>query len=62
VKVYIVTTGAAFALLALAHLVRIISEGAHLLREPFFLLSTVIAAAFFAWAIVLLKRMSRPGP
>lgn len=58
-KAYLITTGAVFALLTLAHLLRIIMEWPHLAREPFFLLITVLAGGLSLWAWRLL-RLSRP--
>jgi hypothetical protein len=55
-KAYIVTTGAAFGLLALAHIARIFKEGAHLVTEPLFLVTTVGSVGVCAWAIIILKQ------
>jgi hypothetical protein len=57
-KAYLITTGAVFALLTLAHLLRIIMEWPHLAREPFFVLITVAAGGLSLWAFGLL-RLSR---
>jgi len=61
VKAYIVTTGAAFGLLALAHIARMFEEGAHLLTEPVFLITTVGSASVSAWAIILLNKLRHPA-
>ena len=53
---YIVTTGAAAVLLALAHLARIFVEGSHLPRQPGFLLATVASVGIGVWALVLLRK------
>ena len=53
---YIVTTGAAAVLLALAHIARIFVEGSHLLRQPAFLLATVASVGIGVWAFVLLRK------
>ncbi|HBB97545.1 MAG TPA: hypothetical protein DC054_19355 [Blastocatellia bacterium] len=61
-KAYVITTGAVFALLTLAHVLRIIMEWPHLARDPFFLLITVAAGGLGLWALRLLmlsKRQSR---
>ncbi|MDX6444524.1 MAG: hypothetical protein QOH71_1598 [Blastocatellia bacterium] len=58
-KAYVMTTGVVFALLTLAHLLRIMVEWPHVVREPLFLLITVAAGAlcFWAWRVFrLLKR------
>ncbi len=48
------TTGAAFGLLAMAHVARAVAEGAHLAREPFFVLTTIASLALCVWAFRLL--------
>jgi hypothetical protein len=60
-KSYIMTTGAAFGLIALAHIVRIFAEGAHLITEPLFLFTTVGSVSICVWAIVILKQPTRLG-
>jgi hypothetical protein len=61
VKVYVITTGALFALIAIAHAVRVAVEGVHLIAQPVFLLTTLASLAVCVWALVLLKS-SRPMP
>jgi len=56
-KAYIVTTGAAFGLLTLAHIARMFEEGAHLIKQSVFLLTTVGSASVRVWAIILLKKL-----
>src|SRR5215469_634365 len=56
-RAYIVTTGAAFGLLTLAHIARMFVEGAHLITQPVFLLTTVGSASVCVWAIILLKKL-----
>ena len=56
-KAYIITTGAVFGLLTVAHIWRILLEP-HLVKEPWFLLFTLIALALSLWALRLLKRSS----
>ena len=58
-KAYVITTGAVFALLTLAHLLRIIMEWPHLTRDPFFLLITVAAGGLSLWALRLLRLSKR---
>jgi len=57
-KAYVLTTGAVFLLIVIAHVLRAVAEGAVLLREPAYLLTSAAAVAFLVWAAVLLKRMS----
>jgi hypothetical protein len=54
-KAYIMTTGAVFGLITLAHVARIIAEGSHLVTDPFFVLLTITAATLCAWAWRLLR-------
>ena len=54
-KAYITTTGVIFGLITLAHLMRIVAEGAHVGRDPGFLLLTVLAAGLCGWAFRLLR-------
>ena len=56
-KAYIITSGAIFALITIAHIAHIAME-THVLREPFFLLLTLLAAALSIWAFVVLRRVS----
>jgi hypothetical protein len=57
-KVYVMTTGVVFALLTLTHLLRIIVEWPHVLREPAFLLITIAAGGlcFWAWRVLRLAK------
>jgi hypothetical protein len=59
-RVYVITTGTVFGLLALAHLWRIMVEGAHLATNPWYALITVAAGAlcFWAWRLVRLSMRS----
>ena len=54
-KAYVMTTGAVFGLIALAHLLRILAEGPHLATDPFFVLLTVLATALSLWAWRVLR-------
>lgn len=60
-KAYVITTGALFALIVIAHAVRVAVEGVHLIAQPVFLLTTLASLAVCGWAFVLLKS-SRPMP
>ncbi len=53
-KAYIITTGAVFGLLTVAHLWRIVVEGTRVL-DLFFVVITLIAAALSFWAWRLLR-------
>ena len=54
-KAYVMTTGAVFGLITLAHLLRVVAEGPHLARDPFFVLLTVLAAGLSLWAWRVLR-------
>ena len=58
-KLYVVTTGATFALLVLAHIARVIAEGGRPLTEPVFVISTLVSLALCVWAIVVLRQLPR---
>ena len=57
-KAYLITTGIVFALITLAHIARIIAEGARMLN-PFFIVLTLLAAGLCFWAWRLLWLSSR---
>jgi hypothetical protein len=56
VRAYVATTGVLFAAITVAHVWRAYEEGRGMAHDPFFLLLTVISAAFTVWALVLLRR------
>jgi hypothetical protein len=58
-KTYVMTTGALFGLLTLAHIWRIIEEGPHLATDPWYILITVSAAALCVWAWRVLRLSTR---
>ena len=45
-KAYVIATGAAFALLVVAHIWRAIVEGATLTQEPDFIIATIVSVIF----------------
>ena len=59
-KAYLITTGSVFGLLTLAHVWRIIEEGPQLVRNPWWMLITIAAAALSVWAWRLLRVAARP--
>jgi hypothetical protein len=58
-KAYLVTTGAVFGLITLAHVWRVVEEGRRLVTEPLYIVLTVAAAALSLWAWRLLWRLPR---
>jgi hypothetical protein len=59
-KAYVITTGAVFGLLVLAHIWRAIEEGPALAKNPFYIVITLAAAAlcFWAWRVFRVMRRS----
>ena len=57
-KVYIIITGVIFALITIAHFVRMVMEP-HVLTEPMYLFLTLLSAALAIWAVILSRRSSR---
>jgi hypothetical protein len=55
VRGYVLATGGAAVLLALAHLARILMEGTQLLGQPAFLLATLASIGIAVWALLLLR-------
>jgi hypothetical protein len=55
-KAYVITTGAVFGLLAIAHVLRMVWEDAGLARDPFYLGITAAAAALCGWSVYVLRR------
>jgi hypothetical protein len=60
VKAYVMTTGAVFGLIVVAHIWRAVAEGLSIAANPLYILLTVAAAALALWAWRVLKSMPRP--
>jgi hypothetical protein len=58
-KAYVITSGAIFGLITLAHIARVFAEGPRLAADPLFILLTVAAASLCVWAWRVFKRLSR---
>ena len=56
-KAYVMTTGAIFGLITVAHVWRAFEEGARLATEPWYVLITLAAAALCFWAWRLLRAL-----
>jgi hypothetical protein len=54
-KAYVITTGALFGLLTVAHLLRIVMENSHLATDPLYILFTVASAALCIWAFFVVR-------
>jgi hypothetical protein len=59
-KAYVITTGTIFGLITVAHIWRVIEEGAHLVTQPWWVLLTLAAAALSLWAARLVWRAQWP--
>jgi uncharacterized membrane protein len=59
-KTYVITTGAIFGLLTIAHLLRMVLENPDLASEPFYLGITAASAAMCIWAVYVLRRAKQP--
>ena len=59
-KAYILTTGALFGLIVLAHLARMIKEGTETLTEPLFVGMTILAIGLCVWAWRLFRSLNSP--
>ena len=59
-RAFLLVAAACFALLAVAHVLRLVVEGPGPLQSPVFILTTLLSAALSAWATVLLFR--KPAP
>ena len=58
-KAYVMTTGAVFGLLVVAHVWRVFEEGPHLARDPWYIAITAAAAALCLWACRVLRLTPR---
>lgn len=59
-RTYLLVTATVFALLTLMHVWRVIEESTALMRDPWFVLITVISAALSVWAFRLWRQSPRP--
>jgi hypothetical protein len=59
IRCYIAATGIVFGLIFAAHIARLFAEGSWLLREPFFIGTTIASLALGVWALVLLTKRPR---
>ena len=55
-KAYVITTGIVFALIVVAHVARVMAEGAQLLKEPSFIFTSLLSVALCVWAWRVLRR------
>ena len=55
-RCYIAATGVAFALIFIVHVARIFAEGTAILREPIFIVTSILSLGVAGWAVILLRR------
>jgi hypothetical protein len=58
-RAYLITTGVLFALVAVAHVWRVVAESRALATDPWYVLLTILAVAMSAWAFRLLPTLPR---
>jgi len=58
-RTYLAVTGVLFALIVVAHIARLAEEGNGLLRDPWWVLLTAVAAGMSLWAWRLFARARR---
>ena len=58
-KAYVMTSGAIFGLITLAHVWRVFAEGPRLATEPWYVLITLAAAGLCLWAWRVLRALRR---
>jgi len=58
-KYYLITTGATFGLLFLAHFARAYQEGFWVFSEPVFLFTTFVSIAFVIWSMLLFRKLKK---
>ena len=56
-KSYLLTTGVIFALIVVAHVLRIMAEGPKLLLQPVFALTSILSVGLALWAWRLFRRL-----
>ncbi|HKH93726.1 MAG TPA: hypothetical protein VKA54_18120 [Gemmatimonadaceae bacterium] len=54
-RAYLITTGTLFALIAVAHVWRVVAESRALATDPWFVALTMLSLALSGWALRLLR-------
>jgi hypothetical protein len=58
-RAYVITTGIVFGLIVLGHIARAMAEGLGLVKDPFFILTTLAAVALSLWAWHVFRSIPR---
>ena len=56
---YVITTGIVFGLITVAHIWRVVVEGLRPAMNPWFVLTTILAAVLCGWAWRLFRALPR---
>ena len=56
-RAYVVVTGGLFALIALAHVARLCSEGVGVPTQPVFLATRLLFVVVAVWAVAVLRKL-----
>ena len=57
-KNYVLISGIVFCLVVIAHVARVLAEGAELLKEPAFLFTSLLSIALAVWAWRLFRQLA----
>ena len=60
-RAYLITTGTLFALIAVAHVWRVVAESRALATDPWFVALTVLSLVLSGWALRLLRSTATSG-
>jgi hypothetical protein len=60
-RAYALTTGLVFAFIVAAHIARLFAEGPHLLKQPIFVITSILSMGLTAWAWRIWRRLA-PSP
>jgi hypothetical protein len=58
-RAYVITSGVIFALLTVAHILRVVLENRQLATDPAYILLTLATTALAIWAWRVLRRLSQ---
>jgi hypothetical protein len=58
-RCFVIASGIMFGLIFAAHVARVFAEGTGILRQPTFIMTSVISLGMTAWAVYLLTRRPR---
>jgi hypothetical protein len=58
-RCYVIATGLAFAIIFILHVARIFAEGTWILREPMFIVTSVLSLGLAIWSAVLVTKSPR---